>query len=245
MDDHKHDGSEAGEGPSAREGSHAPLGERPARNEPADDKWRRLREWINTVTTVVLVAATVALAFYTGGLFNETKHLAADADANAHRQLRAYLGVDVVRLVIDDSGAIKSQMVSTNSGQTPATRIREVIFGVAEKHPFDTAYAPHFPSCEDIAKLTPSPFYVHRDGSRTHYFTLAADNAARPLTKGDVPQAILSPAIDHSAKSALWVWGKACYLDIYNVEHWSEYCAAFRGPELGEKIPCTHGEDAN
>ena len=44
---------------------------------------------------------------------------------------------------------------------------------------------------------------------------------------------------------AIFVFGIVCYLDIYDVDHRTEYCAAFDGLNFATKTPCTYGEKAD
>jgi len=164
--------------------------------------------------TIVIAAFTIVLGIATAFLWKATRDLVKGADANAERQLRAYVVIDTCQAVAGprpgDFGEEKQRLAAgsyaiaivnyKNTGQTPAYDVR--IDGEAELRPWpleEAELTPSHPTTED------SQAVLGRDGSREVH---VKELSLAPL---------IAPRMEEleQGRRAFVVWGRITYRDIF------------------------------
>ena len=188
----------------------------------AEHKGEALRERVNVGATIVLTVATIALACYTAGLFNETRRLAADANTNAHRQLRAYVSVELAEPLSLDQGFNSVRLSLVNNGATPAVNV--------------VAMARVFPAV---------PYYVETPDGRVWNFPAKyVSTQAGPTDETHYTRSKTIGVLTRTASDSFWVddhrligagdlikgqrhlviVGAIYYDDTFGESHWSVFC---------------------
>jgi hypothetical protein len=189
---------------------------------PAGDLPRR-RDWLELATLGVLTATLLAAGYaaYEGSVLSSaTNDLVKTQATNAHREVRAYVGVmpgDVENF--GDRQAQKFTLIRKNYGTSPAYNVfvRPTLAAVLK--PSDP-----IPTAENLppsgaGRLTLFP-------GMSVSFTVAGSGNATSEQVENVRQ----------GKDAVFVYaGIVTYLDSYGEEHYTRYCWLFRGSSMSER----------
>lgn len=157
-------------------------------------------EWWLVYVTGVLCAITLALAFFTGWLWNATKKLVMGADRTAKHELRAYMGVDSIQ--IHQGWTIGSpnrgKLIIRNFGKTMAQNVRIYI---ASSHNDATDRFP----VEDTNGHT-----VTMPGEGMYF---EESIPLKPNTTGQLME----------GRGNIYIWGRIDYIDVFQEPRWTTF----------------------
>lgn len=166
------------------------------------DWLHEFHEEIIAAATVLIFIVTTALAVYTGKLWGATKKLVEESKDIAKEELRAYLGVANGEIKRLNPNHIQPNIEIRNTGKTQALKVTKAI--VAEIR--DAASPGDFKMPETQkgrGVMAPNAHWVFR------------------IDIGNISDQIMQEIIDY--KKAIFVWGKAEYVDKFGESHMVEF----------------------
>ncbi len=194
--------------------------------------WIETFEWPDGVTAWALVMTLLVVTWQSAEMSATTKAteksvaLAADT---AKRQLRAYLCIDKSLVKFTEDGGLEGQLHLQNGGQTPAYDVMTWYCSMIREFPLAG------PTIPPPANLPLSKGIIPPEG---HRIIVTTKIPQKKLIWGDTGQ----------MRSAFYVYGEACYKDIFGDIHTLEFrlfCGGLAEPRItvddkGAKIGLLH-----
>lgn len=163
---------------------------------------------IAAVGTVLLVAVTTALAFFTWRLWDATRKLVVDAEDTVKHQLRAYVAVDN-GTPRDAKGEIVVNQILlelSNDGQTPAHEVCQWTACVVREYPLQ------------------SPLDRDRNDDHRSLKTILNPGRKRGVLLEYPVDDVRAIQKDFAAgKAAVYVWGQVEYRDVFGDAHFTKF----------------------
>jgi hypothetical protein len=191
--------------------------------------------WVEVATLTVLAMTLMAAAFaaYEGSVLSgATNNLVKTQTINAHRQLRAYVGVSPGGIEnFGDSQLQKFTLIRKNYGTTPAYNVFVKESLVTVIHAGDK-----IPEQENTPSSLPGLLSLFPGISLP--LTI---NGAAGLSKEQADSV-------REGKDVLFVYaGIVTYYDAFGEEHYTRYCWSFKGPSMTESDAewCPGHNDSN
>lgn len=184
--------------------------------------------------TVNIIGASIAAGLLGGALWQAI--LIRDSE---HRQLRAYVGIDIPTPLTTAVSSLKNltgHLKLRNFGQTPAL---SVVF----QADMDVRDYPLAPDNSFVERFVEPPESITVFPGTSNLWGVDA-NLKHPLSDKDLFD------IRDGSHRRLYLWGKVQYLDIFNCQHYTNFCISLSGlttDAVGsiKMEPCSKYNDSN
>jgi hypothetical protein len=175
-------------------------------------------DWWVAGFTGALFVATAGLWFVTWRLWDSTRKLVGEEQANRKIELRAYISTKV-RAIKMEGKILRAYVQIENDGHTPAFNVKiPAMWDVKPPPPFTFPVAEV--AEEDVIVSGLAPFTMSKGGSHT----------LSPKSK--IPDIVAFRDKVAAEKLRFYVYGLVTYLDVFGDMQWVEFCSFLDSAEF-------------